>query len=145
MEKKKIDNLIKSNIKDQLKNFDWDHLHAKISQKIDSARPTRKRTPIFKISAAVTAAAILIIAFIIYTNLKPDNNSKSPKNNQPTGKWMVKLSDPTVKCTVTMLDTNGSTQKETDTTKQISIIKTYPKQQADPLTDNDMTDLACLL
>ena len=157
-----IGDLLKSNVRQQLADFDWNRLQAGISNQLDQTGSPKRLVSVFKIGAAVTAAAaVLLIGAIVWrsgqANVQPDNKEQTvanndtgtkpaPLENEPsTGKWVVKLESTTAKCSVTMLDTNGGPKVETDRPKRISIIRTYTQQKADTGPDKDSTDLICLL
>jgi hypothetical protein len=140
---RKIDDLLKRNTDQQLAGFDWDRLHADISEQIDHARAPQRRISIFKTAAAAAAtAAVLLLSLAVWKTAHPP---VSPPQDEPrTVKSVVKLESTTATCTLTMIDTNGHPKEETDKSTRISIIRTH-SQQADTGPDRDTTDLICLL
>ena len=139
---KRIDDLLRRNTDQQLAGFDWDHLHADISGQLDRARPRQRRVSVFKIAVADAAtAALLFISVLVRNGVRPD---APPPDKPPTARSTVKLVSTTAKCSVTMIDANGSPKEETDKSRRISIIRTHPRQ-ADTTPDRDSADFACLL
>ena len=152
---RKIDNLLKRNTDQQLAGFDWDRLHAEISDQLDRTRIPQRRLPVFRIVATTAAAAALLIGLILWkanqANPSPDDNkqaannnlvkSDSPDHEASNGTWAKNLQP----STQTLIDTNGNHKNKTDTTKRISIIRTYKHQEADTGPDRDSMDLICLL
>jgi hypothetical protein len=146
----KIDALLRRNTTEQLTGFDWDDLNASISARLDKAQQT-KAPPIrfptaFKIAVLTTAAALLIIVMVSYTNKK---SSATVTFINPSDRAHVQVNIPEKdsnrgKCDVRIIDLGTTRKKEDKTRPNWFVISQTESVSTNNGLDRDMRDIACL-
>jgi hypothetical protein len=148
--KDKIDALLQHNIAEQLADVDWDDLNAAISERLDKVKQTTSppiRFPTaFKIAALTTAAAVLIIVMVSYTNKKGSATVAfiKPSDKAHVQVNIVERDNKRGKCDVRIID-SGTTRKQKDKIRpNWFVISQTESISTNNGIDRDMRDIACL-
>ncbi len=142
-EKEQIDRLLEQNESEQLAGFNWDRLHATISDRLNKADRDKTSTMtyrrMFKIAAGfVAAAAVVFIAVMIKTGtpttVRFENGPKA------IGTFVASKDSAKVK----ILDSNQQGNQGKDRPAWI-IIRTSEPKVVDNGQSRDEADFACLM
>lgn len=149
-EHEKIDFLLARNADEQLRKVDWDKLNTAISSRLDRARQSKTsviRFPaIFKIAAAVAAAAAVLLATLVI-DFGDSKGSAKVEIKGLSGRSHVVVdiggSETPAKVSVQISDP-GTAQKEDDIQPAWFIISRTEPLYADNGVNNNMRDVMCL-
>lgn len=167
--KEKIDLILERNAAEQLAKLDWEGLNTAISSRLDKAGLGKTSTiglpTVFKIAAAVTAAAAVVFILVTVRNSMPpgvrfENGGKAVvKLVESKGTASIEIKHASAKsavmvdvvgshkkvarCDVEMIDLNGGLKKDSDGAAWIIISRPEPAL-ADNGTSPDMTSMICL-
>ena len=167
-EKEKIDFLLEENVEEQLAPVDWNRLNAAISSRLDKAGQSKtsvwKYQRMFKITAAVSAAAVVFIAVMVRIK-KPaemvlqNGRHAVVKFVETKGSASVEIistsgrSDVTVgfggserkvaRCDIEIIDLNGDLRRERGQAAWIIISRPEPLL-ADNGLNKDLISMICL-
>ena len=168
-EKEKIDLILERNAAEQLAKVDWEGLNEAISSRLDKAgqgKTSKIGLPtVFKIAAAVTAAAAVVFILVTVRNSMPlgvrfENGGRAVvKFVESKGSASIEIKHASAKsvvmvdvmgsqrkvarCDVEMIDLNGGLKKDSDGAAWIIISRPEPAF-ADNGISRDMTSMICL-